>query len=218
MMFNDGGWIKLYRGSFDNFLYFKQRFTDWQAWCDLLLLANHKDGYTLKRGVRVIVPRGSVGYSIHELAKRWKWDRRSVVNFIDFLAGNPQKPARNKKTGQNPPQTYPQNQKNYVPQITIQKTNVTALISILNYEKYQSKSATEQFEYTTKRSQNPPQMHTNKNVKESNTVRIEEKKSEKNEKEGNRNISSGERLFVEKYGTKFPKIDYGAKDDNDEPT
>ena len=67
----DGGWIKLYRSSFENKLYFEEPFTRYQAWIDLLLLANHKDGYFMKRGTLVKVPRGTVGYSMKELAKRW---------------------------------------------------------------------------------------------------------------------------------------------------
>jgi len=162
-MAKDGGWIKLYRKCFDNPMYFKQRFTEWQAWCDLLLLAAHKENYILKRGCRVIVPRGSVGYSIHELAKRWKWNRRTVVKFLDFLSGNPQKTAKHQKMGENAPQAIPQNQKNDAPQIVIHKSKITTLISILNYEEYQSKYTTDQFNDAIEMSQIAPQLHTNKN-------------------------------------------------------
>ena len=109
----DGGWIKLYRSSFENKLYFEEPFTRYQAWIDLLLLANHKDGYFMKRGTLVKVPRGTVGYSMKELAKRWKWSINKVSRYIEILESET------------------------VNQVKSQKNNVTTLISIVNYDRYQ---------------------------------------------------------------------------------
>lgn len=105
------GWIKLHRKSFENDLYFAEPFTKWQAWTDLLLLANHKDGSIRKRGIRVIVERGQVGCSEVTLAKRWKWSRGKVRRFLNDLK--------------------------MVQQIVQQKTHTTSLISIVNYDEYQ---------------------------------------------------------------------------------
>lgn len=105
------GWIKLHRKSFENDLYFSEPFTKWQAWTDLLLLANHKDGSIRKRGIRVIVERGQVGCSQSTLSERWKWSRGKVSRFLNEL-----------KMKQ---------------QIEHQKNRVTTLISILNYSEYQ---------------------------------------------------------------------------------
>ena len=79
------GWIKLYRSSFENRLYFDEPFTRFQAWIDLLLLANHKDGSFFKRGNIVKVPRGTVARSMKELADRWQWSEAKVSRFINFL-------------------------------------------------------------------------------------------------------------------------------------
>jgi len=108
------GWIKLHRSSFENKLYFSEPFTRWQAWCDLILLANHKEGIFYVRGVQVKVPRGTVGHGINDLSTRWKWSRGKVERFMQYL------------------------EHETVKQIVRQKNNVTTLISILNYEKHQT--------------------------------------------------------------------------------
>ena len=114
-MGNDLGWIKLYRNSFNNRMYFSEPFTRWQAWVDLLLLANHESGSYFIRGIEVFVNRGEVGYGNRELAKRWRWSRGKVEKYLSFLEGK-------------------QNS-----QIVRKKTNVTTLISIVNYNYYQKK-------------------------------------------------------------------------------
>ena len=132
------GWIKLYRSSFENELYSEESFTRFQAWVDLLLLANHKDNFFMKRGTVVKVPRGTVGYSMKELAKRWKWSINKVSRFIKTLESE------------------------HINQVKSQKTNITTLISILNYEKYQlGESANE----NSNENQTNTQTETNKNVK-----------------------------------------------------
>ena len=183
-MAKDTGWIKLHRTSFDNELYFKQKFTEWQAWCDLLLLANHKDGYFEKRGIRILIPRGCVGYSSRVLGKRWKWGYKKVLNFIRFLEGK------------------------IDPQIRTHKSNLTTIISILNYDKYQIGSPTER---DTLRPTDVPQTSLNKNDKEYFLV----KQSEKNEKkESVRGLSAGEALYVGRYGSSLPEPVGNKKDDS----
>jgi len=108
------GWIKLHRKIIDNPYYFSEPFTRSQAWVDLLLIANNKPGMFYKRGIRVEVERGQVGYDIETLAHRWKWSRGKVERFISGLEKDSQ--------------------------IVRQKNNVTTLISICNYNIYQSDS------------------------------------------------------------------------------
>ena len=133
------GWIKLYRSSFENKLYFEEPFTRYQAWIDLLLLANHKDGYFMKRGTLVKVPRGTVGYSMKELAKRWKWSINKVSRYIEILESET------------------------VNQVKSQKNNVTTLISIVNYDRYQSNEFANEL---PNGNQANSQTETNKNAKE----------------------------------------------------
>jgi hypothetical protein len=134
----DTGWIKLYRSSFENKLYFEEPFTRYQAWIDLLLLANHKDSFFIKRGTMVKVPRGTVGYSMKELAKRWKWSINKVSRFIEILESDA------------------------IGQVKSQKNNLTTLISIVNYNRYQSIESADEF---TNGNQTNSQTETNKNVK-----------------------------------------------------
>lgn len=95
----------------ENPLYFSEPFNRSLAWIDMLLLANHADSFFFKRGVKVEVKRGQIGYDLDSLAKRWKWSRGKVERFIKFLENDNQ--------------------------IVRQKTNVTTLISIVNYKDYQ---------------------------------------------------------------------------------
>ena len=83
------------------------------AWIDLLLLANHKDGGFMvqQRSIWVTINRGQVGMSVESLSKRWQWSRGKTERWLKLLEN-----AR---------------------QIVRQKTNVTTVISILNYEQYQ---------------------------------------------------------------------------------
>lgn len=111
-----GGWIKLYRCIQGNPLWQERPFDRGRAWVDLILLANHRDGYLHKRGIKIDVKRGQVGWSERALAERWGWSRGKVTRFLHEL----------KMEQQIEQQNGPQN------------INVTSLITITNYEKYQS--------------------------------------------------------------------------------
>jgi len=101
----------------DDPIWLSEPFTRAQAWVDLLLLANHKDGHIRKRGIRIDLKRGDVGWSERELAKRWKWSRGKVKRFFSELCFS--------KKPKMIPQNGPQNK------------NVTSHYSIINYERYQ---------------------------------------------------------------------------------
>jgi len=106
------GWIKLHRKITDNPLYFSEPFTRSMAWVDMLLIANHTDNFFFKRGMRVDIKTGQIGYDLDTLSKRWKWSRGKVERFLQMLEKDEQ--------------------------IVRQKTNVTTLISIVNYKEYQT--------------------------------------------------------------------------------
>ncbi len=105
------GWIKLHRKIAENSYYFSEKFTRSQAWIDLIIIANHKEGRFYIRGIKVIVKRGQIGWGIEKLSERWQWSKGKVVRFLSELENDKQ--------------------------ITRQKNNVTTLISLTNYEKYQ---------------------------------------------------------------------------------
>ena len=107
------GWIKLHRSILENPFWGCEPFARGQAWIDLLLLANYERSFFFKRNVKVEVVRGQVARSEVELADRWKWSRTKVRKFLNDLEKEQQ--------------------------IIQHKTNVTQLITIVNYEKYQQK-------------------------------------------------------------------------------
>jgi len=105
------GYIKLYRSSLDDPLYFKEPFTKWQAWCDLILMAYYAPTDFFVRGIKVKGKRGCVYKGVMELTERWKWSRGKVERFIKYL-------VEDKK-------------------ITVHANNVVNCMTIVNYDKYQ---------------------------------------------------------------------------------
>jgi hypothetical protein len=136
------GYIKVWRRVGDNPLWTGEKFTRGQAWIDLIILANHKDGHIRKRGIKIVVKRGEMAWSERELANRWMWSRGKVRRFIDELC-----------SGDDPlliPQTGPQ------------KKNAIYLYKIVNYDEYQGNSTTER---TTNGPQTDHKRYQNKNEK-----------------------------------------------------
>lgn len=137
------GWVSIHRKLLDNPIWTKERFTRGQAWVDLILLANHDDGYIRVRGSRVNIQRGQIGWSQGSLSKRWKWSRKKVSKFLSEL-------------------------EEMEHQIEQQKNNVTTIISIVNYDYYQSKEPQKEPQKNRKRTTEEPQKHTNNNGNKEN--------------------------------------------------
>ena len=136
----DQGWFKLHRRLTESDFWKSEPFTKPQAWVDLIALANHKSGIVWIRGVEVPVKRGQTARSELTLAKRWKWSRKKVRNFLKWLEKEQQ--------------------------IEQQKSNVTSLICIINYDHYQTEGTTEgTAEGTTEEHQKNTKGYTNKNEK-----------------------------------------------------
>ena len=105
------GWVSIYRTLATSDLWLKQKFTKGQAWVDLIILANHKDGIVEKRGNQIPIKRGQVGWSELALSIRWRWSRNKTTRFLLWL----------------------ENEK----QVIQQRNRLTTLITIVNYDKYQ---------------------------------------------------------------------------------
>lgn len=138
----DRGFIKLYRAIWDNPHWEEKPFEPSRAWIDMLLLANYKDSQFRKRGNIVVVRRGQIGISIKGLGDRWGWSPGKVDRFLQELSVGDE------------------------PQIEYQKSNITTLITILNYDKYQSNGEQNGYQTDTKRIPNGAQTETSKEVKE----------------------------------------------------
>jgi len=107
------GWVKLHRKIQENDFWTCEKFTRGQAWVDLILLCNHQDSFYYKRGVKIDVGRGQLGRSVVELSDRWKWSRSKVNKFLKDLEKEQQ--------------------------IIQQKTNITQLVTLINYDEFQEK-------------------------------------------------------------------------------
>ena len=79
------GYILIHRKIQNNEFYFAERFTKMGAWIDLLLLANHSGNSFYLRGVQMTIRAGEIAYSIRTLAKRWKWNERTVMKYLAML-------------------------------------------------------------------------------------------------------------------------------------
>lgn len=112
-----GGWIKLHRCIQQSPLWMDKPFDRARAWIDLLLLANSKAGTIQRRGIKITVLRGEVGHSLRALGERWGWSLGKVQRFLHELKMDTQIDTRT----------------------DTENVNVTALIRLVNYDKYQSR-------------------------------------------------------------------------------
>ena len=76
------GWIKLHRQIEENDIWHSERFTQGQAWVDLLLLATHKEQTVFLKGVEFRLLPGQLCWSQVSLADRWRWNRKTVKKFL----------------------------------------------------------------------------------------------------------------------------------------
>ena len=72
------GWVKMWRKFVDWRLHpmnLRRSFTEYEAFQDLIMLANHENREVPFEGEYYTVRRGQHLTSQVKLAKRWKWDR-----------------------------------------------------------------------------------------------------------------------------------------------
>ena len=118
------GYIKLHRKIWDNeFLNAEERFNRMSAWIWILTHVNYKDGSFMKNGLLIHVRRGQMFASFVHLAAVWGWDRKTVRRFLWTLETEKM--------------------------ITVTGHQKGHLITVLNYNKYQTSSDSEKFEGTT---------------------------------------------------------------------
>lgn len=182
------GWIKLHRKVMEHEFYKEKRvFSRFEAWTDLLLLANHADNKVIFDGSLIEVKRGSHITSIRKLCDRWQWSNTKVNKFLTLL----------------------KDEKMLTQKSDAKKT----VLTVVNYGFYQDQKDTET---TLKHHRNDTETtlkHTNKNVKNDKN---DKKKDVSYDTSGNRNpavkviIDYYHGKFVGKFGEK-PVIS-GKKD------
>ncbi len=140
-------------------------FSRGQAWVDLIILANHKKSFFYKRGIKIDLERGQLAWSEKALSQRWQWSRTKVRKFLNDL-------EKEQQIGQ-------------------QKSNVTQVITVINYDRFQEKEP----QKDRKRTAKEPQKDTYNNDNNAN-----------NEKNENKNIPAL-KDFIDYAIEKEPSVD-----------
>jgi len=79
-----GGWIKLWRKIMSHKFYptnENRKFTRYEAWLDMILLANYEG----KKWLGISVERGQLAFAVPFYVSRWKWSDRAVRRFFGAL-------------------------------------------------------------------------------------------------------------------------------------
>lgn len=77
------GWICLHRQIRDHWLFQEKRiFSRFEAWVDLVMMANHKDSVFPLGNELITVQRGDVVTSEVKLMERWRWSKTKLRAFL----------------------------------------------------------------------------------------------------------------------------------------
>lgn len=80
------GWIKLHRKIQDHWIYQeKRKFSRYEAWLDLIMLASHKDTKFVLGNELIELSKGSFVTSELKLMDRWGWGKGKVRTFLKLL-------------------------------------------------------------------------------------------------------------------------------------
>ena len=153
-MSNLQGWISLHRKIQQSAIYPKRKFTKYEAWIDLLLMANHKDGQVVIGNDVFDIKRGQLIRSIRSLANKWKWSPNKVRRCLKMFED--------------------------LNQIRTKSVQKATQITVCNYESYQegrnSNGTVSEHERNTNGTQTEQQRHTNNKDNKDNKVNNENKR------------------------------------------
>ncbi|WP_338637847.1 DnaD domain-containing protein [Staphylococcus aureus] len=159
------GWISIDRSIQNHWLFKEKRtFSKFEAWIYLLMEANHSKAKVPIGNQIVTVERGQRLTSILTLSDLFNWSRFKVKTFLDLLESDGM--------------------------LEVKTTSKYTLITIVNYDFYQSmeensdskndnKSTTNQQQMDNKSTTNQQQINTNKNVKNGDNVKNGENEKKK---------------------------------------
>lgn len=139
------GFIKLHRKIQDHWIYQEERqFSRYEAWIDLLMMANHKQTKVLLGNELVQVQRGQVITSEAKLMKKWNWGKSRLRTFLEIL----------------------ENENMITKKSDRKKTTIT----IENYSIYHDKEVETEPQSDYEQTANRPSSDTIKNVKNVNNI------------------------------------------------
>jgi hypothetical protein len=144
------GFIKLYRKVQEHWIYDeKRKFSKFEAWVDMLMMANHKDNKFVLGNELVEVKKGSFITSELKLMERWDWGKAKLRAFLEMLEKDEMivKKSDRKKT----------------------------TITICNYCIYHDYETTNRPQSDHEQTDSRPQSDTNKNVKNVKNVKNDKK-------------------------------------------
>jgi len=84
-MSDASGCISLNHEFMEHPFYFNDKFSRFQAWLDLLLLATWPPTDFMCRGTLIELKSGQLAIPQATLAKRWQWSRFATIRYLKFL-------------------------------------------------------------------------------------------------------------------------------------
>lgn len=160
----DRGWIKIYRQIESSDIWnLDEPFGVRSAWIDLILMVNHEDRTILINGRPQKIAVGQKWTSVRTLAARWHWSKDRVMRYTKML----------EKLGM----------------ITLEKTSNGTLLTVINYESFQSgrdtnKDADKDTGKDTGKDANKDETRTKKNYKKNEEEKARPKSPRKLISEG----------------------------------
>lgn len=144
-MSQNKGWISLDRSIFDHWIKPTKPFSKFEAWVNLIAMANHAEAKLVIKGQLIQLERGQQARSMVTLSKDWGWSRDKVKRFCDVLVSDDM--------------------------ITIETSHLTSVISVCNYSKKQTNTVADKASNEAANKQRTSSKQgTNNNVNNENNV------------------------------------------------
>lgn len=114
-MSQNRGWFSIERDIFEHWIKPTKPFSKFEAWINLIGMANHAEAKIVIKGQLIQIKRGQQARSMVTLSKDWGWSRDKVKRFCDVLVSDSM--------------------------IHIETSHLTSVISICNYNEKQANTA-----------------------------------------------------------------------------
>ena len=173
------GYIKLHRQIQECLFWEDKPFNMAAAWVDLLLLANHEDKETIFDKKPILVKRGQRITSVRILAERWGWGNEKTLKFLRILEEQHM--------------------------ITRETNNRRTLITIVNYDIYQSNN-------DDNRTQAEQLPNSSRTLAEQSSSTNKNDKNDNNDNNDNNNITTTVISLFNEICVSLPKVRKVTKD------